>query len=652
MKKLLLLLLILPVVSAQQFYNPESVTMDITLSSELELIATQRDFNAEYLKVNLSYIPQESTHQSIISLESNGDVKDDHAIFLYENPDPGKYDLQLHSRVMSQNRFRKIQESIVFPVEGYPKGVDVYTEPAEIIDSDNQAIINRASLVAQGEDDLVELVYKLAYWVRNNVEYSLDTYTAEASEKASWVLDNRYGVCDEITSLFIAMCRSIGIPARYVSGVAYTNYNDLNDWGPHAWAEVYFPGYGWIPYDVTYGQFGYVDASHIALSYSEDAGESSISYSWKGYNIDLEHTQLDIATDLISQGPKLPPLVDLEIETIKDSTGFGSYNLLRVTLKNKQPYYVISTVQFGKTKDLEIEDKMDFIFLRPNEEKEIYRIMSLAEDLDKNMYYEVPVYVQTLHNASSRASFGARSNQPVYSRDEIVSLKERLDDAEEVIYTSGISIGCSSADQAYTYESILVNCTFRNEGNMLIESARLCLDECFTEDLGIGQEKDIVFSPALTSVGERDLEVTAAYGGERTETIVPIEVLDPPKITFKSLTAPGQISFDDSFSIEATVLKESYSVPKDVTIEFLNQGIRISEFKEDELTETHNYKLQMKGSSLFGEDNEIQVRATYTDDNGKEYSVEETTSIHIRELNLLQRILLWLQKFQASLTVR
>jgi transglutaminase-like putative cysteine protease len=95
----------------------------------------------------------------------------------------------------------------------------------------------------------------------------------------------------------------VGIPARYVSGLAYTNWEGKNGWGPHAWAEVYFPGYGWVAYDITYGQFGYVDATHIKLKESVDSKEPSTLYIWKARSADIKTRKLEFSTSAAQRQP-------------------------------------------------------------------------------------------------------------------------------------------------------------------------------------------------------------------------------------------------------------------------------------------------------------------------------------------------------------
>ena len=153
----------------------------------------------------------------------------------------------------------------------------------------NDEIRQIASSIVQGEDDLYTAVFKLAEWVENNVEYELSTLTAEATQKASWVVDNKKGVCDEITSLFISMSRSLGIPARFVTGISHSNINLQNQgWDLHGWAEVYFPGFGWVPFDVTYKELGFVGTTHIKLKTTLDSREVSINYATRSRNTQIK----------------------------------------------------------------------------------------------------------------------------------------------------------------------------------------------------------------------------------------------------------------------------------------------------------------------------------------------------------------------------
>ncbi|SHF16715.1 protein of unknown function [Caldanaerobius fijiensis DSM 17918] len=75
-----------------------------------------------------------------------------------------------------------------------------------------------------------------------------------------FLFDLKKGYCTYYASAMTVMLRSIGIPARYVTGFVYQSTGDENikeDYKPvtnasaHAWVEAYFPGYGWINFEPT-----------------------------------------------------------------------------------------------------------------------------------------------------------------------------------------------------------------------------------------------------------------------------------------------------------------------------------------------------------------------------------------------------------------
>jgi transglutaminase-like putative cysteine protease len=63
------------------------------------------------------------------------------------------------------------------------------------------------------------------------------------------------GVCQDYAHLMIAVCRSVGLPSRYVSG--YHFVGDLQgsnanfEQASHAWVETHIPGTGWLGFDPT-----------------------------------------------------------------------------------------------------------------------------------------------------------------------------------------------------------------------------------------------------------------------------------------------------------------------------------------------------------------------------------------------------------------
>ncbi len=58
------------------------------------------------------------------------------------------------------------------------------------------------------------------------------------------------GKCIDISSIFVALARAAGVPAREVFGIRQGKkpFQDISKW-QHCWAEFYLPGYGWVSVD-------------------------------------------------------------------------------------------------------------------------------------------------------------------------------------------------------------------------------------------------------------------------------------------------------------------------------------------------------------------------------------------------------------------
>lgn len=110
---------------------------------------------------------------------------------------------------------------------------------------------------------------ELTVWVHSYITY--DESIFGQIKPSDWVFENRRGVCVEYSNLLIALLRSRGIPARYVSGYAYSEDDDT--FIGHAWVEV-LAGGSWVSFDPTWLEGGYLDATHIKTGVSLDGNHS------------------------------------------------------------------------------------------------------------------------------------------------------------------------------------------------------------------------------------------------------------------------------------------------------------------------------------------------------------------------------------------
>jgi transglutaminase-like putative cysteine protease len=93
---------------------------------------------------------------------------------------------------------------------------------------------------------LAQLAVQVAHYIHSHFEYARDVTLS--TSPIDVVLEQGKGVCQDFTHLMIAILRSFGIPARYVSGYLHRPNKESQS---HAWCEVWLPDVGWLGMDPT-----------------------------------------------------------------------------------------------------------------------------------------------------------------------------------------------------------------------------------------------------------------------------------------------------------------------------------------------------------------------------------------------------------------
>jgi transglutaminase-like putative cysteine protease len=78
--------------------------------------------------------------------------------------------------------------------------------------------------------------------------WEYDPAATDASTHMRAAFTSRRGVCQDFAHIMIGLCRSLGIPARYVSGYLFAGRGAQ---ASHAWCEIHLPGQGWFGLDPT-----------------------------------------------------------------------------------------------------------------------------------------------------------------------------------------------------------------------------------------------------------------------------------------------------------------------------------------------------------------------------------------------------------------
>jgi hypothetical protein len=169
------------------------------------------------------------------------DLKEDHAI------------IQTRSLVFTE------EKAILFPVKD--EKFAEYLTSTVFCQSDDVEVEKTAKNIVGDERNSWAASKKIAEWVSREMEPNYDVGFASAKE----ILENREGDCSEHTVLMVALCRSVGIPARAAVGVMYGQ----GIFAYHMWPEVYVGEWvgldaKWLAVDKQSGEY-YTDATHIKL---------------------------------------------------------------------------------------------------------------------------------------------------------------------------------------------------------------------------------------------------------------------------------------------------------------------------------------------------------------------------------------------------
>ncbi|MBU2580463.1 MAG: transglutaminase family protein [Alphaproteobacteria bacterium] len=109
-------------------------------------------------------------------------------------------------------------------------------------------------------------------------EFRFDNTTTDVSTPVEQVLAQKSGVCQDFAHLMIGSIRSLGLPARYMSGYILTHPPEgqiklEGSDASHAWVSVWDPAAGWVDFDPTNNLVN--SPEHIAIAYGRDFADVS-----------------------------------------------------------------------------------------------------------------------------------------------------------------------------------------------------------------------------------------------------------------------------------------------------------------------------------------------------------------------------------------
>ena len=125
------------------------------------------------------------------------------------------------------------------------------------------AFMERLAIAPAG-DPLVSLL-RLSDTLYDRFEY-VPGITSAVSP-IEHILETGRGVCQDYAHVMIAIVRSWGVPARYVSGYMYVT-DQAPETATHAWVECRLPDLGWVGFDPTNRRLA--DARYVRIAVGRD----------------------------------------------------------------------------------------------------------------------------------------------------------------------------------------------------------------------------------------------------------------------------------------------------------------------------------------------------------------------------------------------
>ena len=175
--------------------------------------------------------------------------------------------VETSSRVDFQNFPYGAKLSTLAKMEGLPECRD-YLQTSPYVEI-NPTVWRMAVDLQQGSTDVFQTAYRVMEFIYKNFEYCKSTTTVNTH--ANEVLEIRKGVCQDFAHAALALCRCLGIPARYVSGYFFDSTRDQRMRGSeasHAWIEVMVSGHGWYGLDPTNNRV--VDDTYVVVGTGRD----------------------------------------------------------------------------------------------------------------------------------------------------------------------------------------------------------------------------------------------------------------------------------------------------------------------------------------------------------------------------------------------
>ena len=352
--------------------NVQSSTIDASLNWNFDFTRESNSFTFE----TFDFPNDEFTSSEVVSATAPFEKQGN--LLKFSLP-AGESGLAINWRVTNlKNRVEKVTES--------PDALKQYTYQSKYVEI-TPAITQKAMELTQGETNGLKKVTLIAQWVHRNIEYDLSI--GQNTMTSSQVYSARIGVCNEFSHLFIAMVRSIGIPARFVGGFVYSG----EEWAPHAWAEVAYNG-EWISFDPTYNEGYLLDGTHFKFASGFDQSNVKEQLSFSKSSGDVEITRSHTIKFTNIKQFNHAPLIQIKGKSELNAT---SGEVVKITTElSANSFSKILPISIAMPKEVKNTGETTALLYLDDSQSSVEWNVLMPNDLEPQYKYVYPVVFSTL----------------------------------------------------------------------------------------------------------------------------------------------------------------------------------------------------------------------------------------------------------------
>ena len=148
-----------------------------------------------------------------------------------------------------------LANKLPFPTD-FPDSIKPYLEPSEHIQSDDSEIQEKALEISGGMQNMTSVLRRIYSYT-----YKIPRIQSSELMDAKTCMVERQSSCNGRSRLFVAMARSLHIPARLVGGIILDEGSKRTS---HQWVEAFVQG-NWIPFDALNGHYASLPAHYMEL---------------------------------------------------------------------------------------------------------------------------------------------------------------------------------------------------------------------------------------------------------------------------------------------------------------------------------------------------------------------------------------------------